>query len=82
MMGLWLVPAILEERGPFLGLYVNIPKCESLCHGDLSILPPSMKQSHQPNFEILGIPIGDPDFCTSYISQKHNLAKQLMLQLE
>ena len=41
-----------------------------------------MKQSHQPNIEILGIPIDDLDFCTSFISHKHGLAKQLMLQIE
>ena len=76
------VLAILEEKGPSLGLHINIPKCEVFCCGDLSLFPSSMKQSHQPNLEILGIPIGDLDFCTSYISQKHNLAKQLMLQLE
>ena len=76
------VLAILEDRGPSLGLHVNIPKCEVCCLGDLSLFPPLIKQSHQPNFEILGIPIGDLDFCTSYISQKHNLAKQLMLQLK
>ena len=73
------VLAILEEWGPSLGLHVNVKFC---CHGDLSLFPPPMKQSHQPNFEILGIPIGDLDFCTSYISHKHSLAKQLVLQLE
>ena len=62
-----------------MSIYLNVKFC---CHGDLSLFPPPMKQSHQPNFEILGIPIGDLDFCTSYISHKHSLAKQLMLQLE
>ena len=55
------VLAILEERGHSLGLHVNINKCEVFCHSDLSHFPPSMKQSHQPNIEILGIPIGDLD---------------------
>ena len=41
-----------------------------------------MKQSHQPNIEILEIPIGDLDFCTTFISHKHYLAKQLMRQIE
>ena len=76
------VLAILEERGHSLGLHVNINKCEVYCHSDLSHFPPSMKQSHQPNIEILGIPIGDLDFCTTFISHKHGLAKQLMLQIE
>ena len=76
------VLAILEEKGHSLGLHVNINKCEVFCHSDLSHFPPSMKQSHQPNIEILGIPIGDLDFCTTFISHKHGLAKQLMLQIE
>ncbi|KAL5505428.1 hypothetical protein EMCRGX_G006859 [Ephydatia muelleri] len=76
------VLAILEERGHSLGLHVNINKCEVFCYSDLSHFPPSMKQSHQPNIEILGIPIGDLDFCTTFISHKHGLAKQLMLQIE
>ena len=76
------VLAILEERGHSLGLHVNIHKCEVFCHSDLSHFPPSMKQSHQPNIEILGIPIGDLDFCTTFISHKHGLAKQIMLQIE
>ena len=71
-----------EEKGHSLGLHVNINKCEVFCHSDLSHFPPSMKQSHQPNIEILGIPIGDLDFCTTFISHKHGLAKQLMLQIE
>ena len=41
-----------------------------------------MKQSHQPNIGILGIPIGNLDFCTTFISHKHCLAKQLMRQIE
>eukprot|EP00731_Ephydatia_muelleri_P011794 Em0006g688a len=45
-------------------------------------LPPINEASHQPNIEILGIPIGDLDFCTTFISHKHGLAKQLMLQIE
>ena len=44
------------------------------CHGDLNLFPQPMKQSHQPNFEIVGIPIGDLDFCTTYISHKHSLS--------
>ena len=40
-----------DPLGPIL------PKCQVFCHGDLSLFPPSMKQSHQPNFEILGNPL-------------------------
>ena len=62
------VLAILEERGPSLGLHVNIPKCV-ITHGDLSLFPPLKKQSHQPNFEILGIPIGDLDLYQLYFTE-------------
>ena len=45
--------AIIEERGPSLGLHVNIPKCEVFCHGghDLSLFPPSMKQPTSPTLK-------------------------------
>ena len=52
------------------------------CCSDLSLFTLLMKQSHQPNIGILGIPIGDLDFCTTFISHKHCLAKQLMQQIE
>ena len=76
------VLTILEEKGRSLGLHVNIAKCEVICCSDLSLFILLMKQSHQPNIGILGIPIGDLDFCTTFISHKHCLAKQLMQQIE
>ena len=36
----------------------------------------------KPNMEILGIPIGDQEFCSSFISKKHTKAKILLSQLE
>ena len=41
-----------------------------------------MKQSHNPNIEILGIPIGDKDFCSAFISRKRSEARPLLERLE
>ena len=35
----------------------------------LSLFPSDMKQSHNPNIEILGIHIGDKDFCSAFIAR-------------
>eukprot|EP00731_Ephydatia_muelleri_P004681 Em0002g857a len=55
---------------------------QALTLSDLSLFILLMKQSHQPNIGILGIPIGDLDFCTTFISHKQCLAKQLMQQIK
>ena len=41
-----------------------------------------MKRSSHPNIVILGIPIGDKAFCATFISEKHDEAKALLLKLE
>ena len=41
-----------------------------------------MKQSHNPNIEIMGIPIGDKDFCSAFISRKRSEARPLLERLE
>ena len=41
-----------------------------------------MKQSRNPNIEILGIPIGDKDFCSAFVSRKRLEAKPLLERLE
>ena len=64
-----------------LGL-INIPNCENFSNSDLSSFPPAMKRSSSPNVVILGIPIGDQAFCSVFISDKHQEAKALLLQLE
>ena len=38
--------------------------------------------TEEPNVEILGIPIGDQEFCLSFISKKHSKAKMLLSHLE
>ncbi|KAL5494300.1 hypothetical protein EMCRGX_G015601 [Ephydatia muelleri] len=45
------------DRGPPLGLYINITKCELFSSSELSTFPDEMKRSIVPHFEILGTPI-------------------------
>eukprot|EP00731_Ephydatia_muelleri_P007115 Em0003g1363a len=51
------------------------------CKG-LSSFPPEMKQSSEPNLDILGVPIGTADFCSAFIFKKHVAVKQLLSSLE
>ena len=41
-----------------------------------------MKQSRNPKIEILGIPIGDKDFCSAFVSRKRLEASALLERLE
>ena len=41
-----------------------------------------MKRSTHPNIVLLGIPIGDKAFCSTFISEKREEAKALLLKLE
>ena len=61
---------------------MNVPKCEIFSTHNVSPFPPEMKRSTHPNIVILGIPIGDKAFCSSFISEKHEEAKALLLKLE
>ena len=74
--------ALIKGIGPPLGLFVNMSKCEVYSQSDLSLFPTDMKQSHNPNIEILGIPIGDKDFCSAFISRKRSEARPLLERLE
>eukprot|EP00731_Ephydatia_muelleri_P021595 Em0014g186a len=40
-----------------------------------------MKVSHEPNFEVLGAPIGDPIFCAKFLAQRRAKAAKLLSQL-
>ena len=64
--------ALIKVIGPPLGLFVNMSKCEVFSRSDLSFFPIDMQQSHNPNIEILGIPISDKDFCSAFISRKRS----------
>ena len=44
------------------------------------MFPLNITKSDKPNMEILGIPIDDQDFCSSF--KKHSKAKILLSQLE
>ena len=73
---------LLMELGPPLGLRVNIKKCEVFSSGCLAHFPIEMKQSSKPNLEILGIPIGDADFCSAVLNRKRSEAGFLLKRLE
>ena len=73
---------LLQKEGPALGIIINLPKCEVFSRHGLDMFPLNIKKSDKPNMEILGIPIGDLDFCSSFISKKHSKAKILLSQLE
>ena len=61
---------LLKEEGPALGTIINLLKCEVFSRHGLDMFPLSMKKSNKPNMEILGISIGNQDFCSSFISKK------------
>ena len=58
---------ILQSLGPFLGLFINLKKCELLGCGDLSQFPVSVPYFNVPNMEILGSPISDVVFCSQVV---------------
>ena len=53
-----------------LGLCINPAKCELFSRTVLSDFPQEMKVSQEPNFEVLGVPIGDPIFCAKFLAQR------------
>ena len=60
--------SIIKQLGPPLGLFINTSKCELFSKGGLRGSPDEMKIS---NFEILGVPIGDPSFlCQVHCGEK------------
>eukprot|EP00731_Ephydatia_muelleri_P007139 Em0003g1387a len=52
-------------------------KCELFSRGDIEAFPADIKVFHEPNFEILGAPIGDAIFCAKFLTQKARLGGQL-----
>ena len=77
----WVL-AIIQERGPPLGLNINFAKCELFSLRDLSSFPEEMRRSNVPHFEILGAPIGDLVFCAKFVAQKQSEASKLLKELE
>ncbi|KAL5516561.1 hypothetical protein EMCRGX_G001929 [Ephydatia muelleri] len=74
--------SLLQVHGPALGLLVNVSKCEVFSHHNLDVFPSGMKASDKPNIVILGVAIGDLDFCSSFISTKRMEARALLSKLE
>ena len=74
--------SLLHIHGPALGLFVNLSKCEVFSGHNLDVFPSEMKSSNKPNIVILGVAIGNLDFCSSFISIKRMEARALLSQLE
>ena len=60
---------ILQTLGPELGMDLNLTKNELVKFSDKPDDFPSEFARFNRNFELLGSPIGDADFCTEYISE-------------
>ena len=63
------------------GLELNLKKCEVYSRGDLGMFPSDCKKSHSSNFEILGAPIGDDDYCEAVVDRKSARASGLLVKL-
>ena len=50
---------LIQPFGPSLGLYINMATCELSSRGAIEGFPADMKVLIEPNFEILGAPIGN-----------------------
>ena len=61
---------IIQSEGPSLGFHVNLKKCELFSPSVLSLFPTSIPSSNIPNFELLGVPISDTAFCSSFTARK------------
>ena len=73
---------ILQQQGPSFGLHINLKKCELFGAGDLSQFPISIPSSSIPNFELLGAPIGDFNFCSAFITEKISNTSTLLSHLQ
>ena len=76
------VVLLLQQDGPTLGLFINVGKCEIYSHNHLEGFPEQIVKSNNACFVILGIPIGDAEFCASFISSKRVGSKLLLDKLE
>ena len=75
----WLVPGFQSVQ---VDLHDNLSKCEVFTCHNLDMFPFGMKVFNKSNTEILGVAIGDLDFCSSFISAKWMEARALLSQLE
>eukprot|EP00731_Ephydatia_muelleri_P016289 Em0009g713a len=74
--------SIIKQLGPPLGLFINTSKCELFTKEGLRGFPDEMKISDALNFEILGVPIGDPIFCAKSIAEKRAHASKFLALLK
>ena len=72
---------LIQQFSPSLGLYINMAKCKLFSRGDIEGFPADIKVFHEPNFEILGAPIGDAILCAKFVSQKRAKAIKLLSQM-
>ena len=70
--------SIIKQLGPPLGLFIDTSKCELFSKEGLRGFPDEMKISDALNFEILGVPIGDPIFCAKSIAEKRAHASKFL----
>ena len=60
---------LLQSEGPAPGIHINMSKCEVFSSHSLDLFPPDMISSDKPNLVILGAPIGNKAFCSSFVSK-------------
>ena len=61
---------VIEDLGPSLGLHVNLAKCEIWWPGNAQAFDefsPDLCHCHDNGIIILGIPVGDPEYCRFFI---------------
>ena len=71
---------VISSEGKPNGLILNLSKCELFSsNADIfQLFDSSIPTSTTPNFEILGAPIGSPEFCGDYIEAKRKQACSLL----
>ena len=92
--GIWMIESLLGQNrqlfshsiffflnslhGPPLSLVINTCKCELFSIRELGGFTDEMKKSNTLNFEILGVPIGEPIFCAKSIAEKRANASRFL----
>ena len=76
------VLSLIQQEGPSLGFFINLRKCEIFSHCNLEGYPEQLIKSNNPCLEVLGISIGDKEFCTTFISTKCAESRILLVKLE
>ena len=69
---------VIQEHSVSSGLSLNYSKCELYCLQNLDMFYHTILRSATPCFEILGAPIGTPEFYVEYIQKKIAEARQLL----